>query len=82
MSGLPRSRMPDDGRVLTPEVAVFGDQAAEAVARTLGTDLVGMYFVGSVALGGYVRGESDIDMAAVERRTYRSAAAIGGVSRR
>jgi hypothetical protein len=35
------------------------------VARTLGTDLVGVYFVGSVALGGYVPGESDIDMAAV-----------------
>jgi Domain of unknown function (DUF4111) len=65
MSGLSRSRMPDDGRVLTPEVAVFGDQVAEALARTLGTDLVGVYFVGSVALGGYVPGESDIDIAAV-----------------
>ena len=48
-----------------PEVAVFGDQVAEALARTLGTDLVGVYFVGSVALGGYVPGESDIDIAAV-----------------
>jgi len=57
--------VPDDGRVLTPEVAAFGDQIAEALARTLGTDLVGVYFVGSVALGGYVPGESDIDIAAV-----------------
>ena len=57
--------MPDDGRVLTPEVAVFGDQVAEALVRTLGKDLVGVYFVGSVALGGYVPGESDIDIAAV-----------------
>ncbi len=57
--------MPDDGRVLTPEVAAFGDQVAEALARTLGTDLVGVYFVGSVALGGYIPGESDIDIAAV-----------------
>jgi Domain of unknown function (DUF4111)/Nucleotidyltransferase domain len=65
MSGLSRSRMPDDGRVLTREVAVFGDQVAEALARTLGTDLVGVYFVGSVALGGYIPGESDIDIAAV-----------------
>jgi hypothetical protein len=57
--------MPDDGRVLTPEVAVFGDQVTEVLARTLGTDLVGVYFIGSVAVGGYVPGESDIDIAAV-----------------
>jgi hypothetical protein len=51
--------------VLTPEVAAFGGQVAGVLARTLRTDLVGVYFVGSVALGGYVRGESDIDIAAV-----------------
>ncbi len=64
MRGRPLLRMPDHGSVLT-EVAVFGDQVAEALARILGTDLVGVYFVGSVALGGYVPGESDIDIAAV-----------------
>ncbi|HET7386013.1 MAG TPA: aminoglycoside adenylyltransferase domain-containing protein [Nocardioidaceae bacterium] len=57
--------MPDDGRVPFPEVAVFGDQVAEALIRALGEDVVGVYFVGSVALGGYVPGESDIDIAAV-----------------
>jgi hypothetical protein len=57
--------MPDDGRVHTPEVIAFGDQVAGVLARTLRTDLVGVYFVGSVALGGYIRGESDIDIAAV-----------------
>ncbi len=51
--------------MVTPEVALFGDQVAAALARTLGTDLVGVYFVGSVALGGYVPGQSDIDIAAV-----------------
>jgi len=51
--------------VLTTEVTVFGGQVAEVLGRTLGTDLVGVYFVGSVALGGYVPGESDIDIAAV-----------------
>jgi hypothetical protein len=51
--------------VVTPEVAVFGHQVAEDLARILGTDLVGVYFVGSVALGGYVPDESDIDIAAV-----------------
>jgi hypothetical protein len=55
----------DDGRVLRSEVAVFGNHVAGALARTLGADLVGVYFVGSVALGGYVPGESDIDIAAV-----------------
>lgn len=46
MRGQPRSRVPDHGRVLGPEAAVFGDQVTEALARTLGTDLVGVYFVG------------------------------------
>ncbi len=57
--------MPDDCRVLTPQVAVFGDQVTEVLARTRGTDLIGVYFVGSIALGGYVPGESDIDIVAV-----------------
>jgi hypothetical protein len=57
--------MADDGRVVEPEVALFGHQVADVLAGILGTDLVGVYFVGSVALGGYVPGESDIDIAAV-----------------
>lgn len=59
--------MPDDGNVVAPEVAVFGQQIADVLAGTLGVELVGVYFVGSVALGGYVPGESDIDIAAVSR---------------
>jgi hypothetical protein len=51
--------------VLAPDVAVFGDQVANVLARVLGADLVGVYFVGSVAIGGYVAGESDIDITAV-----------------
>ena len=51
--------------IVTAEVAQFGHQIVDGLARTLGTDLVGVYFVGSVALGGYVPGESDIDIAAV-----------------
>ena len=57
--------MPDDCKVLTSEVAVFGDQVGGVLGGVLGADLVGVYFVGSVALGGYVPGESDIDIAAV-----------------
>jgi len=47
------------------DVATFGDELAAALARVLGNDLVGVYFVGSVVLGGYVPGESDIDIVAV-----------------
>lgn len=51
--------------MLAPEVLAFGSQVADSLARTLGMDFVGAYFVGSVALGGYVPNESDIDIAAV-----------------
>jgi hypothetical protein len=41
---------------------------ADALAAALGDDLVGAWFVGSVALGGYVPGESDVDVVAVCER--------------
>ncbi len=53
--------------MLTPDVAAFGGRLTKALAATLGTELVGVYAVGSVALGGYVPGESDVDVAAVSR---------------
>jgi hypothetical protein len=59
--------MPEDEEMVPSEVAVFGDQVAEALTRALGTEPVGVYFVGSLALGGYIAGESDIDIAAVSR---------------
>jgi hypothetical protein len=80
------SLMPDDGRVPTREVARFGDQVTEVLAGILGSDLVGVYFVGSVALGGYVPGQSDVDIAAVaqcpltEAQKHRVASAIVEVS--
>src|SRR3954447_18607982 len=55
----------DDDRVGADEVAVFGEAVASVLAATLGSNLDGVWFVGSVALGGYVPGESDIDIAAV-----------------
>lgn len=57
--------MPHDVEVLTSETAEFGDHVSIVLTGTLGHDLVGVYFVGSVALGGYVPSESDVDMAAV-----------------
>ena len=52
--------------VTPPEdAAAFGHDIAAILASTLADELVGAYFVGSIALGGYVRGESDIDVVAV-----------------
>lgn len=44
---------------------MFGETVAEVLADTVEGNLVGTWFVGSVALGGYVPGQSDIDIAAV-----------------
>jgi hypothetical protein len=49
------------------DVVVFGDILARVLGSILGDDLVGAYFVGSIALGGYVKGESDLDVLAVCR---------------
>ena len=59
--------MPHDGEVRPPEIARFGEQVARVLVPSLGDELVGVYFVGSVALGGYVSGESDVDIAAVSQ---------------
>lgn len=72
---------------MVPEdVAAFGDRVVDVVRSVLSDDLVGAWFVGSIALGGYVPGESDIDINAVcERRVpegtrHAVAAAIVGVT--
>lgn len=55
--------------MVTPpeDAAAFGHDVAAVLASTLADELVGVYFVGSIALGGHVRGESDIDITAVCR---------------
>lgn len=60
-----QSMLVHDDRVRVDEVALFGETVAEVLGDTLGGDLVGTWFVGSVALGGYVPGRSDIDITAV-----------------
>jgi hypothetical protein len=47
------------------DVEAFGTRVAQRLTDILGNDLVGAYFVGSVALSGYVSGESDVDVLAV-----------------
>jgi hypothetical protein len=47
------------------DVVGFGQAVAAVLGSILTDELVGAYFVGSIALGGYVRGHSDIDIVAV-----------------
>jgi hypothetical protein len=51
--------------VVPDEPVRFGREVAARVQSLLGNELIGAYFVGSIALGGYVIGESDIDIVAV-----------------
>jgi hypothetical protein len=50
------------------EVAAYGREVVASLQEVLGDDLVGAYYVGSIALGGYVAGESDLDVVAVSER--------------
>jgi hypothetical protein len=54
--------------VASREVANFGSEIAARLQEVFGDGLVGAYFVGSIALGGFVAGESDIDVVAVSER--------------
>ncbi|MGH9186744.1 MAG: hypothetical protein ACRD0U_13160 [Acidimicrobiales bacterium] len=53
---------------MVPDEAVrFGREVAARLQSLLGSDFIGAYFVGSIALGGYVTGDSDIDIVAVSK---------------
>ena len=59
----------NDERIDPPDDArAFGCTVVHILRSTLGGDFVGAYFVASIALGGYVKGESDLDILAVCRR--------------
>jgi hypothetical protein len=49
------------------ELAVYLDELVERVRALLGDELVGVYLAGSGALGGYIHGRSDVDVAVVAR---------------
>ena len=50
------------------EVVAYGSEVAASLQEVLGDALDGAYYVGSIALGGYVAGESDLDIVAVSER--------------
>lgn len=54
--------------MIPDDLVAFGDHVARVLQSSLGPDFVGAYFVGSIALGGYVPGESDVDIVAVCER--------------
>ena len=53
--------------VVPDDVVAYGEIVAATLVSALGDDLVGVWFVGSVALDGYVPHESDVDIFAVCR---------------
>ena len=57
--------------MVADDVAAFGCDVSDRLQTVLGSEFVAAYFVGSIALGGYVAGESDIDMVAVAERPIR-----------
>ena len=49
------------------ELAEYLDELIDRVRRVLGDELLGVYLMGSAALGGYVHGRSDVDVTVVVR---------------
>jgi Domain of unknown function (DUF4111) len=58
------------------EVDTFGLQLVRRLAEALGGGLVGAYFVGSIALGGYVADESDVDIVGVSEHQVPAGAKL------
>ena len=53
----------------------YADEVVRRLRGVLGDDLLGAYLIGSLALGGYEPGRSDVDLAAVAARRLRAGAA-------
>lgn len=51
-----------------PQLADYLDALVERVRGLLGDELLGVYLAGSGALGGYIHGRSDVDVAVVVRK--------------
>jgi len=55
-------------RVVPDEILTYGGEVVARLQEVLGDGLRGVYYVGSIALGGYVPGESDVDIVAVSEQ--------------
>lgn len=58
------------------DVASFGRELARRLTEALDGGLVGAYFVGSAALGGYVANESDVDIVGVSEHQVQPEAKL------
>lgn len=58
------------------DVASFGRELARRLTEALDGGLVGAYFVGSIALGGYVANESDVDIVGVSEHQVQPEAKL------
>lgn len=58
----------ENPRMVPDAVVAYGRKVHASLHEVLGDGLDGAYYVGSIALGGYVAGESDIDIIAVSER--------------
>jgi hypothetical protein len=63
-----RARVGEAMDMVPGEVETFGRELTRRLADALDGGLVGAYFVGSIALGGYVAGESDVDVIGVSEQ--------------
>jgi hypothetical protein len=61
------------GDAIPPKTRAYLDGLVERLRTVLGTDLVGVYLGGSLALGGYDERRSDVDVAVVVRSTLSDA---------
>jgi predicted nucleotidyltransferase len=57
---------------IDPDIQVYLDRVGEALEEELGAGLVGVYVHGSLAMGAFVPGRSDIDVLAVCRHPLSS----------
>jgi hypothetical protein len=62
--------------VVPADVDSFGRELARRLAEALEGGLVGAYFVGSIALGGYVADESDVDVIGVSEHQVSAGAKL------
>ncbi len=70
---VPRCWARDDGQVPDSDVEPYLEAVVEAAREVLGTDFVGAYAAGSLALDAFHPGRSDIDIALLCRNPLREA---------
>lgn len=66
---------------MTDDVAPVVDELTDAIRAALGEDLAGVYLYGSVVVGGFDSGASDIDLLVVLGRDFEEPTDVPGLDR-